>query len=79
MCIRDRLLDSGHIAAACLDVFETEPLPKGSPLWHHPKIHVTPHMSGATNPETAVKIIARSIIQLERGETPNHLYRKPNH
>lgn len=71
------LLDNGHISAACLDVFDKEPLPKASPLWSHPKIHITPHMSGATNPETAVKIIAESILKLERGETPDHIYHRP--
>jgi len=69
-------LDSGHISAAALDVFDQEPLPPGSPFWSHPKVHVTPHMSGATNPDTAAKIISQSILTLERGEAPNYLYQK---
>ncbi len=39
-------LDAGALAGAALDVFETEPLPADSPLWRHPGIIVSPHMSG---------------------------------
>ncbi len=39
-------LRSGTIAGAALDVFETEPLPAGSPLWTLPGVLVSPHMSG---------------------------------
>jgi len=36
-------LRSGHIRAAWLDVFATEPLPGDSPLWDAPNLLVTPH------------------------------------
>ncbi|MGH3438198.1 MAG: D-2-hydroxyacid dehydrogenase [Sciscionella sp.] len=39
-------LDSGQIAGAALDVFETEPLQPNSPLWAMPNVQVSPHMSG---------------------------------
>lgn len=39
-------LRSGAIAGAALDVFDTEPLPVGSPLWSMPNVLVSPHMSG---------------------------------
>ena len=38
-------LRSGHIAAAYLDVFETEPLPEDSELWDLPNLFITPHAS----------------------------------
>jgi glyoxylate/hydroxypyruvate reductase A len=71
-----KLLDSGHIAGAALDVFETEPLPETSPLWAHKSVHVTPHMSGATNPDTAVQIIAKDIELFERGGMPKYPYKR---
>jgi phosphoglycerate dehydrogenase-like enzyme len=36
-------LESGHLSAAVLDVFSTEPLPPDHPFWTHPSVRVTPH------------------------------------
>jgi phosphoglycerate dehydrogenase-like enzyme len=38
-------LEKGYIAGAALDVFEKEPLPKGSKLWELPNVFVMPHAS----------------------------------
>lgn len=70
------LLDSGHISGAALDVFHTEPLPQESRFWNHPKVHVTPHMSGATNPETAMQVIAAELAGFEEGVMPPYPYRR---
>jgi len=72
-------LDSGHIKTAVLDVFEHEPLPKNSILWNHADIIITPHISGATNPFTAARVLAETIHSLERGEIPPHIYTPPQH
>lgn len=39
-------LEAGFLRGAALDVFSTEPLPKESPLWHAPRLLITPHVSG---------------------------------
>ena len=39
-------LDSGHLAGAALDVFQTEPLPEGNRLWKTKKLVITPHVAG---------------------------------
>jgi phosphoglycerate dehydrogenase-like enzyme len=41
-------LESGHLAGAGLDVFETEPLPVESPLWKMEQVIITPHTGGHT-------------------------------
>ena len=39
------VLDQRHDLTAVLDVFETEPLPSGHPLWSMPNVKITPHNS----------------------------------
>ena len=39
-------LESGHIAGAALDVFQTEPLPADNRLWKTKNLLITPHVAG---------------------------------
>lgn len=66
-------LDSGHLAHAYLDVFDTEPLPQDSPLWTHPGVTVTPHIAALSEPRTAVGKIAENVERLRRGALPPNL------
>ena len=68
-----RELDSGHLAHAYLDVFDSEPLAPGDPLWQHPGITITPHSAALTEPRTAIPKIVENIERVRRGETPHHL------
>ena len=62
-------LDAGQLAAAQLDAFRQEPLPPDHPFWAHPKIRITPHNAGITNPETAAHQIVDNLRRLRAGET----------
>ncbi len=62
------LLDSGKLAGATLDVFETEPLPAAHAFWQHPKISITPHGSARTLRGESIAQIAGKMRALARGE-----------
>lgn len=66
-------LDRGHLAGATLDVFRTEPLPQTDPYWSHPRVTVTPHLSGPTPRKPAAEQIASMLKQLEAGAAANAL------
>lgn len=74
-----RALDSGHLRAAGLDVFDVEPLPLDSPLRTHPKVLPLPHVGSATH-ETR---IAMSVLAVDNllaalgGGRPPAVYRLP--
>lgn len=60
-------LDSGHLGGAVLDVFRTEPLPLEHPFWRHPKITVTPHVAGITDPRMALAYVDNCVRKFEAG------------
>jgi glyoxylate/hydroxypyruvate reductase A len=62
-----RSLDNGTLGAASLDVYETEPLPEGSPFWSHPKVVLTPHNAADTDPDEISKYVAQQIQRFEAG------------
>jgi glyoxylate/hydroxypyruvate reductase A len=44
-------LTGGHLGGACLDVFTTEPLPPGDPLWGLDNVLVSPHSASTVATE----------------------------
>jgi glyoxylate/hydroxypyruvate reductase A len=66
-------IDSGHLAGATLDVFQTEPLPETSPLWRHPRIAVTPHVAAMSEPRAVARAAVDGIARYERGEPLSNL------
>ena len=60
-------LDSGHVAAAALDVFEPEPLPAEHRFWTHPKVLVWPHASAITIPASAAPQVVDNIRRAREG------------
>lgn len=63
-------LDHGWLRGAALDVFEVEPLPENSPLWEDRRVMISPHISGLTTVEGAVKGFLECLEEIERGQLP---------
>jgi len=63
-------LEKGWLSGAILDVFETEPLPKDSPLWDDRRVMISPHISGLTTAEGAVEGFLECLDEIERGQVP---------
>lgn len=62
-------LDSGHLAAAGLDVYAREPASPDGPLVRHPRVLALPHIGSATTVtrvEMAVRAVAAAIAALRR-------------
>lgn len=67
-------LDSGQLSQAVLDVFDTEPLPAGSPLWQHPGVLITPHCAATPTRRERARYVAELIRRCEAGEPLPNLY-----
>eukprot|EP00529_Nitzschia_sp_RCC80_P018857 CAMPEP_0113461772 /NCGR_PEP_ID=MMETSP0014_2-20120614/11722_1 /TAXON_ID=2857 /ORGANISM="Nitzschia sp." /LENGTH=515 /DNA_ID=CAMNT_0000353561 /DNA_START=340 /DNA_END=1887 /DNA_ORIENTATION=+ /assembly_acc=CAM_ASM_000159 len=52
-----KCLDEDLLEHAILDVVEDEPLPQESPLWSHPRITISPHVSGLTRSSDVPRLI----------------------
>ena len=64
-------LDEGLLAGAILDVMSIEPLPSDNPLWLHPAVQLTPHVSGYHLGD-AILDIGENFRRLQRGEPLLH-------
>jgi phosphoglycerate dehydrogenase-like enzyme len=66
-------LDSGHLRAAVLDVFNEEPLASSHRFWSHPKVYVTSHTSAPTNIEAAVRVFAHNLERFLKNQPLLHV------
>ncbi|HYP46681.1 MAG TPA: D-2-hydroxyacid dehydrogenase [Propionibacteriaceae bacterium] len=69
-------LNSGIVGYAALDVFATEPLPAGSPLWHMPNVIISPHtaaLSAAEDRLIAELFVANAARLLDGEELLNQV------
>lgn len=58
-------LEEGIVARAYLDVVDPEPLPAGHWLYHHPSVHLSPHISWS-DPMAHQRLMAPFLLNLER-------------
>ena len=67
-------LQAGHLAAAGLDVFSAEPLPKDHPLLSLPNVVCAPHLGWLTGEtlERSLTAAMDNVRRLERGEKMRH-------
>lgn len=65
-------LESGHLRAAALDVFEVEPLPASSPLRKMSNVLLSAHIAGLDNESQydTLRMSADTILQLSQGSWP---------
>ena len=72
-----RVMKDGWLKAACLDVMDPEPLPKGHPLWTAPRVWITPHISGGyragVNYESVIDTVIRNLTLVLQGQPPVHV------
>jgi phosphoglycerate dehydrogenase-like enzyme len=61
-------LKEGKLAAAVLDVFEKEPLPKGHPFWTTPNLYMTFHTSAISYPEDIAKLFIENYQRYIEGK-----------
>ena len=69
-------LQSGHFSGAILDVFDEEPLPEDSRLWHTPNLIVTPHISaddGNTYVEMTLDLVFTNLERYLDGKPLNNI------
>ena len=71
-----KVMNEGHLKAACLDVMDPEPLPKDHLLWTTSRVYITPHISGGyragVNYESVTDVVYRNIELVLSGEPPVH-------
>ena len=60
-------LKNRRLGGAALDVFEQEPLPEDSPLWHCPGLSITAHISAISHPGLIAPIFVENYRRYREG------------
>lgn len=72
-----KVMNEGHLKAACLDVMDPEPLPKNHPLWTTPRVYITPHISGGfragVNYDRVMDRVFSNVELVLNGKPPVHI------
>lgn len=70
-----RLLQTGHLGGAVLDVTAVEPLPANNPLWALPNVLLTQHTGGGQHheDESKVDVLLRNLEHLRHGQSLENL------
>ena len=65
-----KVLESGHLWGAAVDVTEAEPLADDSPLWDLPNVIITPHVGGqrASRIDDMTKLFCENLRRYQSGE-----------
>ena len=63
-------LDRGHVARVSLDTVTPEPLPAGHPLYSHPQVYVSAHISWSdpTSMDRTLDLFAANVARYRAGE-----------
>lgn len=61
-------LENGHLGAAVLDVFATEPLPEDHPLWGQCRAWITPHIAAPSEVEVIANEFAENYRRYMKGD-----------
>lgn len=69
-----QLLHTGHLGAAALDAFTTEPLPADHPLREAPRALLTSHMAACTPEANRAMgaMVAEDVVRVLAGRPPHH-------
>ena len=61
-------LESGQLAAAVLDVFEQEPLPRDHPFWHTRNLTITAHIAASSRPADIAELFHANYMRFVTGQ-----------
>jgi phosphoglycerate dehydrogenase-like enzyme len=70
-------LERKQVGFATLDVTEPEPLPAGHPLYTHPKVHISPHLSWSNGKrgQAVAELFRENLRRFLSGESLNGIVR----